>query len=297
MLVAPEVAVVQGRVVTSTDREQIRQLIEAHPDWSRRRLSEALAAAWNWRNPAGQLKDMATRSLLVKLHQRGWIGLPARRWAPTNRMRARVIPPRLWDQRPLATSLAELGPLQVREVSGDVEGREMLAAALAEFHYLGYGGSVGENAQYLVTQGSSRVLAAVLFGSAAWKCRDRDQFIGWSAEARERNLSLITNNQRLLLLPWVHVPRLGSWILGRVRRRLSADWQRKYGHPIALLETFVERERFRGTVYRAANWQHVGATQGRTRQDRNSTLHVPVKDIYVYPLARNFREILTHGSA
>ena len=297
MSVAPETAVVQGPRVALADLEQIRQMIAAHPGWSRRRLSEVLAAGWNWRNAAGQLKDMATRSLLVKLEQRGWVQLPARRWAPTNRMRARVIAPQLWDQRPLATSLAELGRLEVREVSGDVEGRKIVAAALAEFHYLGYSGSVGENAQYLVTQGSSRVLAGVLFGSAAWKCRDRDRFIGWTAEARERNLVLITNNQRFLILPWVRVPCLGSWILSRVLRRLSVDWQAKYGHPIALVETFVERERFRGTVYRAANWQHVGATQGRTRQDRNSTLRVPVKDLYVYPLARNFREVLSEARA
>ncbi len=297
MLVASETVVMQGRVVSEADLEQIRQLIAAHPDWSRRRLSERLGAEWNWRNPAGQLKDMATRSLLVKLDQWGWIRLPPRRWAATNRMRARVIAPRLWDRRSPATSLAELGPLEVREVSSDVEGREILAAALAEFHYLGYSGSVGENAQYLVTQGSSRVLAGVLFGSAAWKCRDRDRFIGWTAEARERNLALITNNQRFLILPWVRVPCLGSWILSRVLRRLSVDWQAKYGHPIALVETFVERERFRGTVYRAANWQHVGVTQGRTRQDRNSSLSVPVKDLYVYPLARNFREVLSEARA
>jgi Druantia protein DruA len=260
------------------------------------RLSEVLAREWDWRNPAGRLKDMAARSLLVKLDQRGWIQLPPRRWAATNRMRARVIARRLWDTTPLQVTLAELRALEIREVGGEAEGRETLAAALAEFHYLGYTGSVGENAQYLITQGG-RVLAGVVFGSAAWSCRDRDQFIGWSAEVRARNLSLITNNQRLLLLPWVRVPHLGSWILGRVLRRLSADWQAKYGHPILLVETFVERERFRGTVYRAANWQHVGATQGRTRQDRNTTLRVPVKDIYVYPLARNFREVLNDGAA
>jgi hypothetical protein len=114
---------------------------------------------------------------------------------------------------------------------------------------------------------------------------------------RSSVLSRITNNQRFLLLPWVRVPHLGSWILGRVLRRLSADFEVKYRHPIALVETFVERERFRGTVYRAANWQHVGATEGRSRQDRNSTLRVPVKDVYVYPLARNFREVLAHGLA
>ncbi len=297
MPVASETAVLQGRMMTEADLEQIRELIRAHPDWSRRRLSEVLAAEWDWRNPAGRLKDMAARSLLVKLEQRGWIQLPPRRWAATNRMRARVIARRLWDTTPLQGTLAELGSLEVREVGGDAEGRETLAAALAEFHYLGYSSSVGENLQYLVTNRQGRPLAGLLFGSAAWSCRDRDQFIGWSGEARARNLSLLTNNQRFLILPWIGVKGLGSWILGRVLRRLSADWQAKYGHPILLVETFVERERFRGTVYRAANWQHVGATQGRTRQDRNTTLRVPVKDIYVYPLARNFREVLAHGLA
>lgn len=295
MLGIEESAVVQGREVTGADLAQIRELIRAHPDWSRRRLSEVLAREWDWRNAAGRLKDMATRSLLVKLDERGWIQLPARRRAATNRMRARVIARRLWDTTPLQATLAELGRLELREVSGDREGRETLAAALAEFHYLGHTGTVGENAQYLVTKETGCVVAGVVFGSAAWKCRDHDQFIGWSAEVRARNLSLVTNNQRFLMMPWVRVPHLGSWILGRVLQRLSADWQAKYGHPIALVETFVERERFRGTVYRAANWQHVGATEGRTRQDRYSTLRAPVKDIYVYPLARHFREVLAHG--
>jgi hypothetical protein len=288
---------VQGRAVKETDLEQIRQLMAAHPEWSRWRLSRALAAAWNWRNPAGQLKDIAVRSLLVKLEQRGCLRLPARRRLPTNRMRARRIAPQLWDTRPLAGPLEELGPLQVHEVSGDKQGREILAAALAEFHYLGYRSSVGENAHYLVTQGGSRVLAGLLFGSAAWKCQDRDRFIGWNVAARERNLPLLTNNQRCLILPWVRVHGLGSWMLGQVLRRLSADWQAKYGHGIALVETFVERDRFRGTLYQAANWQRLGSTQGRTRQDRYSTMSVPVKDVYVYPLARNFREILSDESA
>jgi Domain of unknown function (DUF4338) len=295
--VLDETTIVQGREVREVDLEQIRQLMAAHPEWSRWRLSRALAATWDWRNAAGQLKDMAVRSLLVKLAQRGSIPLPARRRVPTNRMRARAIAPQLWDSRPLHAPLAELGPLEVHEVSGDREGREILAAALAEFHYLGYRSSVGENAQYLVMQQGSRVLAGLLFGSAAWKCQDRDRFIGWSVAARQRNLPLITNNQRCLILPWVRVHGLGSWMLARVLRRLSSDWQAKYGHGIALVETFVERDRFRGTLYRAANWLRVGSTQGRTRQDRYCTLSVPVKDVYIYPLARNFREILSDEPA
>jgi len=293
MCQAEQTILVQGRALRPSDLAQISQLVVAHPDWSRWRLSRELAAEWNWRNPAGQLKDMAARSLLVKLAQRGWIPLPARRQTPTNRMRARRIAPQFLDSRPLAAPFGELGPLEVHEVSRDGERREILAAALAEFHYLGYRSSVGENLQYLITQGGSRVLAGLLFGSAAWKCSARDRFIGWNTEARERNLALLSNNQRLLILPWVRVQGLGSWILGRVLRRLSSDWQAKYGHGIALVETFVERDRFRGTLYQASNWQRIGSTQGRTRQDRYTTLSVPVKDIYLYPLVRNFRKILT----
>ena len=293
MCQAEQTILVQGRALRPSDLAQISQLVVAHPDWSRWRLSRELAAEWNWHNPAGQLKDMAARSLLVKLAQRGWIPLPARRQTPTNRMRARRIAPQFWDSRPLAAPFGELGPLEVQEVSRDGERREILAAALAEFHYLGYRSSVGENLQYLITQGGSRVLAGLLFGSAAWKCSARDRFIGWNTEARERNLALLSNNQRLLILPWVRVQGLGSWILGRVLRRLSSDWQAKYGHGIALVETFVERDRFRGTLYQASNWQRIGSTQGRTRQDRYTTLSVPVKDIYLYPLVRNFRKILT----
>ena len=140
--------------------------------------------------------------------------------------------------------------------------------------------------------GRHRPLACLVFGAAAWKCQDRDRFIGWSAEQRQKNLALVANNSRFLILPWVRVPHLGSWILGQVAGRIARDWQAKYGHPVVLLETFVERERFRGTVYRAANWQRVGQTAGRTRQDRHTCIQVAVKDIYVYPLCRGFREVL-----
>jgi len=133
-----------------------------------------------------------------------------------------------------------------------------------------------------------------LFGAAAWKTQPRDAFIGWTADERQTHLSGVVNNSRFLILPWVRVPELASHILGRVARRVASDWQAHYGHPVVLLETFVERERFRGSCYRAANWLHVGQTQGRTRQDRQHQLQAPVKDVFVYPLQRNFRQQLRH---
>jgi hypothetical protein len=185
-----------------------------------------------------------------------------------------------------------MGQLQVQEVSGERAGRNEMAAALSQFHYLGFGGTVGENLQYMVRSGSGRLLACMVFGSAAWKCQDRDRFIGWTVAQRKAHLPAVTNNTRFLILPWVQVPHLASWALGAVLRRLSRDWQTKYGHAISMVETFVQQDRFRATSYRAANWIHVGQTTGRTRQDRFYSLQTPIKDVYVYPLQRNFRQHL-----
>jgi hypothetical protein len=288
-----ETVVVQGRRLAPADVVRIRELIAGNPDWSRRRLSQALCAEWDWRNAAGRLKDMAARTLLVKLHDRGWIELPARRQTPCNRMTSRRAPRCHWDTTPIAGTLAELGRLRVQEVSGDPAARIQVAAALAEFHYLGCRGAVGENLQYTVTDASGRLLACLLFGAAAWKCRARDEFIGWSPERRQSRLQLIANNSRFLILPHVKVAHLASWILGQALRRLSHDWEAKYGHRIVLVETFVERQRFAGTSYKAANWIGLGPTTGRSRQDRERTLQVAVKEVYVYPLQRRFREELS----
>ncbi len=284
---------VQGRWLVTADILRVRQLLAENPTWSRRRLSEALAEEWDWRNASGQLKDMAARTLLLKLDARGLIKLPPRRRTPSNRMAVGRVPRQVWDTAAVTGTLQQLGPLTVQEISGDAAQRRRFAAALAEFHYLGYRGTVGENAQYTITDGTGRLLACLLFGAPAWKCRTRDEFIGWSPVHRQRHLGCIANNTRFLILPFVRVPHLASWILGQTLRRLSKDWERKYGHRILLAETFVERERFAGTSYKAANWVRVGSTTGRSRQDRKHMLQVPVKDIYVYPLHHRFREELS----
>lgn len=282
--------VLQGRVIDEKDTALIRGLVERHPHWSRRRLSIELSQLWNWRNAAGQLKDMAARTLLGKLERRGLVQLPARRQTPSIRMGGRTMAQVSWDQQPIECSLAGLIGLNLQEISSQRPQREIFASALAEFHYQGFKGTVGENLQYVVQDGSGRMLACLLFGSSAWKCQERDQWIGWSREQREKNLNLTTNNTRFLILPWVKVPHLASWSLGQVLTRLARDWQSKYGHPILLVETFVERDRFKGTAYRAANWVQVGSTRGRSRQDRHQTLRVPVKDIYLHPLRWDFQK-------
>ncbi len=282
----------QGREWTPEDIERIRGRIAKNPAWSRRRLSEALAAEWNWRNGAGQLKDMAARTLLVKLEARGLVQLPPRRQIPSNRMTGRPIADFEGDQTPITGAFGSAGPLTVREVSSDPAMRKHCAAALERFHYLGCRGAVGENLWYAITTADGRLMACALFGAAAWKCRARDAFIGWSAAEKQERLGRIVNNSRFLILPFVRIPHLASWILGQILRRLGRDWEAKYRHPVILVETFVDRERFAGTCYRAANWIHAGATTGRSRQDRHRTLQVPVKDVYLYPLSRGFRQEL-----
>lgn len=286
--------IIQGRPLEGGELEKLGQWVREHAGWSRRRLSVELASRWSWRNGAGQLKDMAARTLLLKLHQRGLLELPPRRQAPTQRMRCVASELALPEEPPEASccALGELGSLHVQEVSRDTAERAWVKSALERYHYLGFNGAVGENLQYIISDTQARRLACLVFGAAAWKCQDRDQFIGWSAAQRQKNLALIANNTRFLVLPSVRVRRLGSWILGQIQRRLAPDWEAKYGHRVVLVETFVEQARFGGTVYRAANWQRVGASRGRTRQDRHTCLEVAVKDLYLYPLCRRFREAL-----
>jgi hypothetical protein len=284
--------VLQGRRIEPAQFLQVRDLVAGHPEWSRYRLSRELCALWDWRTQTGQWKDMAARTLLGKLSERGWITLPERRRPSPNRHRLAAPPERVWETTPITGSLSDLGAVQIREVSSQPEGRAEVRATLAKFHYLGYRTSVGENLQYVVQDRGGRLLAVLVFGAPAWKCAARDQWIGWSPRQREARLGWIANNSRFLIVPWARVPHLASWILGGVGRRIATDWRCKYGHPVVLLETFVERERFAGTCYRAANWQALGTTTGRSRQDRTRALQVPVKEVYACPLRRHFREEL-----
>lgn len=288
--------IIQGRQIRAHDLEQIRQMMAAHPDWSRRRLSEELARIWEWRNGVGRLKDMAARTLLLKLEQRGWIVLPPRRQQPANRMQHKRLP-----QHPPVEAiaaepqvLAEVLPLAITEVSSPagLSQRPLFESLLHHHHYLGHRSTVGENLQYLACDRENRPLACLLFGAAAWQCAERDRFIGWESARRAQNLHFLANNTRFLILR--PVPLLASCVLSRICRRVSRDWQTKYGRPIYLLETFVERQRFTGACYRAANWKCVGQTKGRTRQDQpDGTWHqAPIKDVYLYALHPEFRQRL-----
>jgi hypothetical protein len=291
-----ESELIQGRRIGSVEIAEIRALIENNPLWSRHRLSQALAGQWQWYAASGQLKDMAARSLLLKLHERALITLPPRRCAPVARRPAPL--PDLFDStpyEPIVASLASLGPLEIQLVRRKQAGYDLLERYLNQHHYLGYRGPVGESLAYLVRSGAGADLGCVIFGAAAWQCAPRDCWIGWASERRAQGLKAIANNSRFLVLPWVRSSGLANQILSQISPRIAVDWQSRYGHPIYLLETFVEPNRFAGTCYQAANWIHVGQTTGRTRQSqrhRDNQVHAPVKDVYLYPLSSDARERL-----
>jgi hypothetical protein len=282
---------IQGRVLKQEDMEWICRLISDHPDWHRSRLSQEICVAWNWVNANGRLKDMACRTMLLKLERQGYLRLPVARSVCVGSS-IRVHTPVAHSITDIICSLHDLAPLRI-DVVHQTSSSRLFKHLLAEYHYLGFNGTVGENMKYMVYDRWNRPLACLLFGSAAWKVSSRDEWIGWTSELRKANLPYLTNNMRFLILPWVQVPHLASHLLAKIARRISYDWIQRYGHAIHMLETFVEQDRFRGTCYRAANWIRVGQTQGRSRNDTDRTLKVPVKDVYLYPLMLNARNALT----
>ncbi|MBU4502049.1 MAG: DUF4338 domain-containing protein [Nanoarchaeota archaeon] len=283
--------VIQGRKIAAKDIELVRQLINTNSSWGRTRLSKELCVLWNFKDGNGRLKDMACRNLLLKLEKQGLITLPARKSGTNNAKRNVLVAYVLHSTLPISAKLKTLTPLQLRLVE-DKDTLRLFKCFLSAYHYLGFSGTVGENLKYMVYDDIDRPLACLLFGSSAWKCAPRDSFIGWDHKKRGKNLALVTNNVRFLVLPWVKVEHLASHILGKVARCIRDDWTAKYGHPVYMLETFVEKDRFSGTCYKASNWIYVGKTKGRSRNDRYTTLKVPIKDIYLYPLAKRFKEVL-----
>jgi hypothetical protein len=280
--------------ITPTEIELIQKLIISNPTWGRTQLSLELCQIWDWRHPDGQPKEVSCRDLLRRLDAKGLIALPPRLTnsfrKPGRKKRIQLM---LHDTTEIGGYIRDILPLRLEIArDGTFQGQEF-KSLLEQYHYLGFDRTVGENLKYLVYSRQGKLLACLLFGSSAWACAPRDQFIGWNAAGRRIHLIYTTNNTRFLILPWVKVPHLASHILGLIVRRIVSDWQEKYGHPLYLLETFVEKERFKGTCYKAANWIQVGETTGRSRNDRYNNLQVPIKQIYLYPLHKRFRDLLS----
>lgn len=297
MSVPEEILRFRGRSVSSADIAFIRQLIQANPQASRRRLSALLCEAWNWAQPNGQLKDMLCRSFMLWLHRRGHIALPAKRMEAINNVVARRSRPTNLAlplaMPPLEMSLKELAPVEIRQVRRTPQ-ESLFGQLMQEHHYLGYTQPVGEHLKYII-YAKGQPVAAMAWASSTPNVAPRDRFVGWTKEQCARNIHLIAYNTRYLILPWVRVPRLASHLLGRLARRISRDWQQLYGHPVYLLETFVDPERFAGTSYQAANWIDLGLTTGRGKNDRTNKINRPRKRHWVYPLQKDWRPKLVLG--
>jgi hypothetical protein len=287
----------RGRTISQSDLADIKQIISTHPDSSRRFISQEVCRRWNWRQTNGHLKDMVCRSLLLLLESKGLIELPPRKRNPLNPLADRKKPPRIHvDETAVDCSLDELYPIHLKQVRRTAQ-EKLFNSLISQYHYLGYTQPVGEHLKYMAFS-SDRPIACLAWSSAPWYIGARDRFIGWSPETRQKNLHLIINNTRFLVLPWVDVTHLGSHLLALNRRRLYQDWQHGYHHPVYLLETFVDTERYQGTVYKADNWIYVGKTTGLGKLSKTNKPTLSKKAVYVYPLTKDFRHRLhTQGPA
>ena len=280
----------RGRMIRESDLPIIRALIEENPTASRRELSRKLCATWNWVQPNGAFCDMLCRGMMLALERAGHIALPAVKWKPPNPLAVRPKPQRFdIDATPIECSLRDLGPLEFRLVRRTAE-EPLFNALIEHHHYLRYTQPVGEQLKYMVFAGD-RPVACLAWSSAARHLGPRDRFIGWSREARRRNIRFIAYNSRYLVLPWVQVSCLASHILGRMAVLVPRDWERIYRHPVYYLETFVDPQR-RGTCYRAANWIPLGWTTGRGKASNSYRPNRPLKQVLGYPLDKHFRRLL-----
>jgi len=281
----------RGRIITAEDLAFIQQLIDNNRESSRRKLSAKLCEAWQWKQANGAPRDMVCRGLLLMLHRAGEIELPPVRFRPPNPLADRSRPASiLIDQTRIEGALKKLQPITVEQVRRTAD--EALYNSLIEHHhYLGYEQPVGEHLKYVIWA-QHRPIACMAWSSAPRHLGCRDRFIGWSGEARRRNIRFIAYNTRFLILPWMRIPHLASHILGQMARVVSKDWEQLYRHPIYFLETFVDTERYQGTCYRAANWIVLGKTTGRGKDDQTNRPNRSIKQVLGHPLTPRFRELL-----
>lgn len=280
-----------GRDFTPTELQTIRALIDRrdeHP--TRAAIARAVCEALSWRKPDGQGKAMSARVALLRMHRDGLIRLPPPTCGNGNGRRTPPLTARSDPRPPITGARAELTALHLQQVT-DRDDSRLWNELIQRYHYLGYQPLPGAQLRYLI-RNDADLLGALGLSAAAWKVAPRDRFIGWTPSQREAQLHRLVNNSRFLLLPWVQVRYLASSVLSLMTRQLGRDWQARYNYQPLLLETFVERARFNGTCYRAANWIHVGHTQGRGKLDHHKRYPQPIKDIYLYPLRPNFRQEL-----
>jgi hypothetical protein len=279
-----------GREFSKSELQGIRQIIAEDPQRTRTDISRLLCRSFNWYKPDGGLKEMSCRVALLRMQKDGLIRLPPPRTKNGNGTRYSRRTAAAEPSLPIVVDSRAFAELHLDVVATRKESA-LWNEYIARYHYLGYNALPGAQLRYLIRfQGQE--LACLGFGASAWKVAPRDRFIGWTPEQRKRNLHFVVNNARFLILPWVDSPNLASKILSLATKKLPEDWQERYGYRPVLLETFVQSDRFQGTCYKAANWIHIGITQGRGKLDVKKQYAVPKKDIWLYPLTQDFGKTL-----
>ena len=279
-----------ARHFSAQDIQSIKDLMAQNPQLKRAALSRKLCELFAWNKPNGEMKDMTCRVALLRMQADGLITLP-----PSQMRSAKGRPhfpptPATEPQAPVLQPVHELGALTLRRVSAIAPSR-LWNEYIARYHYLGYTPMSGSQMRYNVFVGE-RLVALLSFGASAWKLKAREHFVGWSETQRQHNLQLVVNNARFLILPWIQSKGLASKILAKAARQLPEDWLAHYGFRPVLLETFVQSARHRGTCYKAANWINIGCTTGRGKKSTSHNQLIPIKDIWLYPLRKNFASVL-----
>jgi len=283
-----------GQVIKQDQINEIAMIVDTFPKLTRTELANTICELFEWKRPTGKLKTVECRQFLERLDARGIIKLPDCQTKYANRATFSVDKTESSDtQAILSVKIGALSPIQLSRVKNYAE-RQLWYEYMDRYHYLGYRLPFGAQLRYFIQSGMSRALLGCLqFSSPAWKMAARDRWIGWRDEERKRNLQKIINNSRFLIFPWVRVKNLASSVLAVAVKTVPADWCERYGYRPVLMETLVDQSQFKGTCYKAANWVNVGQTTGRGRMDRqNKRKGMAIKDIYIYPLSKRFRQEL-----
>lgn len=294
------VQIIRGRIIRENEILNIRELLQANPNCNRTWISREICRQWGWVRPNGQLKDMACRELLVRLERQNLIQLPARQREGSNHRRygewirdtekSGIFNPEGFKEEAMTGTLGDYGKVKLELMSSRAQ-RKFWNTLIDKYHYLGYRCTVGPSLKYLIYL-QERVVGCMGWASGVWKLGLRDRYIGWEMTGQQKGLSSIVNNVRFLIFPWVKIRYLASHVLSVSAKKVKEDWEGLYQLRAYLLESFVDRERFRGTCYKAANWIYLGQTQGKSKRGLRFYFHGHSKDVYIYPLSPDFRERL-----
>ena len=282
-----------GRTFTEKEVAWVQHEVEAEPRINRRQLSIRFCEQFDWRKPDGELKDMSCRVAFLKMSREGLLRLPEPKNG-YNGHRPKVQRTLFGEPKPDLNVPA--GKLDLQMEMTDKASLSLWNELVDRYHYLGYKPLPGAQLRYFV-QSQIGTVALLGFSAAAWKTAPRDQYIGWDPSTQKQNLKLVVNNSRFLILPWIRSKYLASRVLARATRRLADDWEARYNYRPMLVETFVQKDKYKGTSYKAAGWTCVGETQGRGKLDAHHRKAVPVKTVWLHPLQKDFRKHLLESES